>query len=55
MIGAKVWGHGSKDIRDVISIGKLIRRSEDVKQIIETIGMLSVLIVEANEQVILNM
>ncbi|MFZ0514959.1 MAG: hypothetical protein WAM14_25385 [Candidatus Nitrosopolaris sp.] len=40
MVGTQVWGT-SKDVRDVISIAKLIRRNdteEDVKQIIRTMA-----------------
>jgi MoxR-like ATPase len=40
IIAAQVW-NTSKDVRDVISVGKLIRRSdteEDIRQIIETMS-----------------
>jgi DNA polymerase III delta prime subunit len=41
IIGEEVWKQGSKDIRDVISLGKLIRKGdglEEVKGLVETLG-----------------
>jgi hypothetical protein len=38
-IGLQVWNQGSKDIRDVISISKLIRRNdghEEIEHMIRT-------------------
>lgn len=33
MIGAQVWNHGSKDVRDIISIGKLLRNNDGPEEI----------------------
>jgi hypothetical protein len=41
IIGEEVWKHGSKDIRDVISLGKLIRKGdglEEVRGLVETLA-----------------
>jgi MoxR-like ATPase len=40
MIGAQVWNHGSKDVRDIISIGKLLRNNdgpEEIQEIMKTL------------------
>jgi hypothetical protein len=41
IIGEEVWKQGSKDIRDVISIGKLIRKGdgpEEIEGLVKTLA-----------------
>jgi hypothetical protein len=41
IIGEEVWEHGSKDIREVISLGKLIRKDdglEEVERLVRTLA-----------------
>jgi hypothetical protein len=41
IIGEEVWKQGSKDIRDVISLGKLIRKDdghEEVEGLVKTLA-----------------
>jgi ATP-dependent Lon protease len=41
IIGEEVWKQGSKDIRDIISLGKLLRRddgAEEIERLIKTLA-----------------